>query len=417
MGEAVRTYRPGDEDAIAALLRECFTTYRSYGIDGKKWLELRELNEGFKLGGAYLLEVDGSLVSHAQIVEKQLRTSAGLLRTAGVANVATHPSSRGRGYATKLLARAMDDYKAKGFPLTALFTGFASGPQRIYRRLGYVDVCVGAYLLAPLDDAEAHAARAPWVEVREGEEGDIERLAKLYEEIGSRYTGWPPRTRLEWIEKLVKRTAYHGFFYVERAPGSFLVAEEGGEVLGYVVTLKYPWEAETFDVLELLSEPDRSDVTCALYAATIERASELGARAVRAAVPLTKAFKRVFRAFRRVSSGGVFMSEVLNLEALLSTVKGVRWLGSPLTLELDYRDQKAVVKVSGEGVELASGEAQAKIALDPTAFNRMLFGFASASEVLLNSKVSSEVPMRQILGALEAVFKPKPFHVWLIDQW
>ncbi|MEM4639990.1 MAG: GNAT family N-acetyltransferase [Thermofilum sp.] len=417
MGESVRTYRPGDEDFIAALLRECFDTYRNYGIDGSKWLELAKLNEGFRPEGAYLLEEEGSLVSHIQVVEKRLRTAAGPQSTAGIANVATHPSRRGRGYATRLLEKAMKDYAAKCFPLTALFTGFASGPQRIYRRLGYVDVCVDTYAVAPLSDAKTAARRVPWIEVCEGEERDVEKLARLYEERGDRHTGWPTRTRQEWVEKLVKRTAYHGFFYVERSRGNFLVAREGGEVLGHVATFKAPWEEETLTILEIMSAPGRFDALQALYTAAIERASELGARVVRASIPMVGSYAKIFRNFQRSGGGGVFMTEVLNLRALLSTVKVVGWIDEPLTLKLLYRSQQATVKVGHEGLELVEGGAEAEMELDPTMFNRMLFGFASLSEVLLSSRVSSSVPLRRIREALKAIFKPKPFHIWIIDHW
>ena len=417
MGESIRKYRPGDEDSIAALLRECFDAYRNYGIDGSKWLELAKLNEGFRLEGAYLLEEDGTLVSHIQVVEKRLRTAAGPQSTAGIANVATHPSHRGRGYATRLLEKAMRDYAAKGFPLTALVTDFASGPQRIYRRLGYVDVCVDTYAVAPLSDAKTAARRVPWIEVCEGEERDVEKLARLYEEEGDRYTGWPTRTRQEWVEKLVKRTAYHGFFYVERNPGNFLVAKEGSEVLGHVVTLKVPWERETLGILEILSASGRPDVLQALYTAAIERASEQGARVVRASAPLTKGFARIFRNFQLGGGGGVFMTEVLNLRTLISAAMASKWIDEPLTLELLYKGQKVSVRISSEGLEFIDGDAQARIELDPTTFNRMLFGFASIGEVLISSRVCSTVQLKRVYEALKTIFKPKPFHIWIIDHW
>ncbi|RLE67492.1 MAG: hypothetical protein DRJ43_07330, partial [Thermoprotei archaeon] len=136
----VRTYRPGEEEDIASLLRRCFDTFNKYGLTGEKWLEYAELNSGFKLDGAYVIEVDGRIVSHVQVVEKELRTGLGVAATAGIANVSTDPDYRGRGYATTLMRRVVDDYRGKGYPLSALFTGFASGPQRIYRRIGYTDV-------------------------------------------------------------------------------------------------------------------------------------------------------------------------------------------------------------------------------------------------------------------------------------
>ncbi len=417
MGEVIRTYAPGDEERVADLLRECFGTYRNYGLDGSKWLEYTRLNAGFRLEGAYLLEVGGRLVSHVQVVEKRLRTAAGTLAVAGIANVATHPDFRGRGYATRLLARAMEDYRARGFPLTALFTGFASGPQRIYRRLGYVDVCVHIYWSAPIDDALQRAQRVPWVEVREAEERDVDGVSRLYEAVGDRYTGWPVRARGEWVEKLVRRTAYHGFFYVGREPGNFVVAEEGGEPLGYAVLLRIPWEPEAVGIAEIVAEPGRGDAMLALYSYAVSRAAALGARVVRTYAPPTAEYRRAFRAFQP-SSGGVFMSEVLDLRGLLAeAARGVRWAGEPLAVEFAYRGQRATLRLSGEGCSLADGEPHATVDLDPTTFNRLLFGHAEPVELLLNSTVRSGVRLGRVLEALEALFRPRPFHVWPVDQW
>jgi len=419
MSESIRVYKPGDEDRIASLLRECFGTFRDYGLDGNKWLEYPRLNEGFKLEGAYLLEVDGALVSHVQVVEKRLRTAAGLLETASIANVATHPSWRGRGYASKLLGKAMEDYRAKGFPLTALFTGYASDPQRIYRRLGYVDVCTDRTWAAPLDDAKRAAQRARWIEVREAKEKDLDRLVSLYEAAGERYTGWPPRPRSEWVEKLLKRTAYHTVFYVERAPGNFVVAEEGGEVLGYAVTGGMPWNPREFVILELVAAPGRGDALAALFSQAVARAEEAGARVLRAAVPPEPPYAKLLRVFQPQGGGGVFMSEVLNFKALAlrAAEKTAKRLAEPVALELVYRGEAAAVRVGGGEAGPHEGGAHARVELDPTAFNRLLFGHCSALELLLSSTMKSSIPLRRVLEAVEAMFEPKPLHIWPVDHW
>jgi len=415
----IRVYRPGDEERIASLLRECFSTFKNYGLDGNKWLEYAKLNEGFKLEGAYLLEVDDTLVSHVQVVEKRLRTAAGLLGTAGIANVSTHPSWRGRGYATKLLGRVMEDYRAKGFPLTALFTGYASDPQRIYRRLGYVDVCTDRTWAAPIEDAKRAAQKVRWIEVREAEERDLDRLVNVYEAASEHYTGWPPRPRSEWVEKLFKRTAYHAFFYVERTSGSFVVAEEGGEVLGYAVTGRVPWNPREFAVSELVAASDRSDALAALFSYAVARAEEAGARVLRAATPPEPPYSELLRVFQPQGGGGVFMSEVLNFRALAQGAAGraAKRLVEPVALELAYRGESAAFRVGGGEASPHEGEAHARVELDPTAFNRLLFGRCSALELLLSSTVKSMIPLSKVLEALEAMFEPKPLHIWPLDHW
>jgi len=419
MAESIRVYRPGDEERIASLLRECFDTFRNYGLDGSKWLEYAKLNEGFKLEGAYLLEVNGTLVSHVQVVEKSLRTAAGLLRTAGIANVSTHPSWRGRGYATKLLSKVMEDYRAKGFPLTALFTGYASDPQRIYRRLGYVDVCTDRAWVAPVEDAKRAAQKVRWIEVREAEERDLDWLVNVYEASGERYTGWPPRPRSEWVEKLLKRTAYHTFFHVERSPGNFVVAEEGGEVIGYAVAGRVPWNPRELAVTELVVAPGRSDALAALFSHVVARAEEVGARVLRAMVPSEPPYSKLLRVFQPQGGGGVFMSEVLNFKALAwgAAERAAKRLAEPVALELAYRGEGAAFRVGGGEASPHEGEVHARVGLDPTAFNRLLFGRCSALELLLSSTVKSVIPLSKVLEVLEAMFEPKPLHIWLLDHW
>jgi len=419
MSESIRVYRPGDEERIASLLRECFDTFRNYSLDGGKWLEYAKLNEGFKLEGAYLLEVDGTLVSHIQVVEKRLRTAAGILETAGIANVSTHPGWRGRGYATKLLNKVMEDYRAKGFPLTALFTGYASDPQRIYRRLGYVDVCTDRTWAAPIEDAKRAAQQAGWIEVREADEGDLDRLVSVYETVGERYTGWPPRSRSEWIEKLLKRIAYHSFFYVERAPGSFVVAEEGGEILGYAVVGRVPWNPREFAVTELVAAPGRDDALATLFTYIVEKAVAAGARSLRAWIPLDPPYSKLLKVFQPQGGGGVYMSEVLNFKALVmkAAERAAKRLTETVELELAYRGESATVRVGGGEASPHLEKTDTRVELDPIAFNKLLFGYCSAVDLLLSSTVKSSIPLRMVLEAVETMFEPKPLHIWPLDHW
>ncbi|MCS7104080.1 MAG: GNAT family N-acetyltransferase [Thermofilaceae archaeon] len=419
MSEKVRVFKRGDEEAIASLLRECFDTFNNYGLNAEKWLEYTQINEGFRLDGAYVLELDGTILSHIQVVEKNLRTAAGLLPTAGIANVATHPAHRGKGYATRLLKKALEDYRAKGFPLTALFTGFASGPQKIYRKIGYMDVCVDRNWVAPLDDVKRLRRRLPWIELREAEERDFRSVSKLYEKEGEFYTGWPTRPQRDWIEKMFKRTAYHTVFYVERKQGNFIVAEEGGEVLGYAAAMIPPWDRESMSVVEMLARRDRPDVLQALLTSVVERAEGLGARTLVANLPAEPPFKKYLRVFQPRTGGGVFMSDVLSLDRLLYGVlpEAAKSVTETVSIEFNYRGDKASVTVGGGEAALHGEKVQVRVDLDPEAFNRLLFGYSTPLELLMKSTISSEIPLEKVLEIFEALFKPKTMFIWPIDHW
>jgi aminoglycoside 2'-N-acetyltransferase I len=85
------------------------------------------------VGGVHwVAEVDGLLVGHASVVERLLEADGRPMRTGYLEAVATLPSWRGRGIATRLLGVA-DEHIRAGFVLGALSTG-AHG---LYERLGW----------------------------------------------------------------------------------------------------------------------------------------------------------------------------------------------------------------------------------------------------------------------------------------
>jgi aminoglycoside 2'-N-acetyltransferase I len=85
------------------------------------------------LGGThFILELDGRIVAHASVVERELRVGGRTLRTGYVEAVATTPDRQGKGLGSLL----MDDVTAwirDRFELGALGTGRHS----FYERLGW----------------------------------------------------------------------------------------------------------------------------------------------------------------------------------------------------------------------------------------------------------------------------------------
>jgi aminoglycoside 2'-N-acetyltransferase I len=85
------------------------------------------------LGGVhFVVELDGSLASHAAVVARELRTGGHVLRTGYVEAVATWPELQRRGLAT----RAM---RAAGALIVAEYQlgGLDTGSQGFYERLGW----------------------------------------------------------------------------------------------------------------------------------------------------------------------------------------------------------------------------------------------------------------------------------------
>jgi aminoglycoside 2'-N-acetyltransferase I len=86
------------------------------------------------LGGVHVLqEIDGRIVSHASVVERELSVADRPVRTGYVEAVATDPAYQRRGYGTGVM-RDVNAYIRTGFELGALGTG----AHRFYERLGWV---------------------------------------------------------------------------------------------------------------------------------------------------------------------------------------------------------------------------------------------------------------------------------------
>ena len=130
---AVRLRRIRTEDldtaevaAIRAVLIEAFA-------DESPDEQFTEHDWQHALGGVHVvLDVDGEIVSHASVVERELRIGGRPLRTGYVEAVGTAPASQGRGHGTAVM-REVNDVICAGFELGALGTG----SHGFYERLGW----------------------------------------------------------------------------------------------------------------------------------------------------------------------------------------------------------------------------------------------------------------------------------------
>jgi aminoglycoside 2'-N-acetyltransferase I len=85
------------------------------------------------IGGLHVvLDLDGVIVSHASVVERELHIAGHPLRTGYVEAVATAPGHQGRGYGTRVM-RVIGTAIQEGYELGALGTGEIG----FYERLGW----------------------------------------------------------------------------------------------------------------------------------------------------------------------------------------------------------------------------------------------------------------------------------------
>jgi aminoglycoside 2'-N-acetyltransferase I len=117
---------PAEIDAIRALMSAAFGDDEDERFTEDDWQHA--------VGGThFVLDVDGILVTHASVVEREIQVDGRPLRTAYVEAVATDPERHGAGYGSIV----MDDVTAfirERFELGMLGTG----RHHFYERLGWV---------------------------------------------------------------------------------------------------------------------------------------------------------------------------------------------------------------------------------------------------------------------------------------
>ena len=106
------------------------------------------------LGGVHVvLDLDGEIVAHAAVVERELRVADRPLRTGYVEAVATTPDRQGQGLGSLVMGE-VNAIIRDGFELGALGTG----SQGFYERLGWL-TWQGPTFVRTAEGPEAHAGR------------------------------------------------------------------------------------------------------------------------------------------------------------------------------------------------------------------------------------------------------------------
>jgi aminoglycoside 2'-N-acetyltransferase I len=140
-GGGLRRIRSADlTPTEIAALRDLLWTAFPPGEDG-----FAEDDWDHAQGGIHVIqEVDGRIVSHASVIERELHVADRPLRTGYVEAVATDPALQGRGHGT-IVMRDASAYIRDGFALGCLGTG----AHHFYERLGWVTWRGPAFVRTP----------------------------------------------------------------------------------------------------------------------------------------------------------------------------------------------------------------------------------------------------------------------------
>ena len=116
---------PAEVEAIRTLLEAAFGSDEEERFREEDWQRV--------IGGVhFVLDVEGEIVAHAAVVEREIRVGARPLRTGYVEAVATAPPHQGKGFGSTVM-REVAQYIGQHFQLGALGTG----SHGFYERLGW----------------------------------------------------------------------------------------------------------------------------------------------------------------------------------------------------------------------------------------------------------------------------------------
>lgn len=181
---------------------------------------------------------DGTrLVASFKRFERSLRDGTARLRAFGIGAVFTPEEHRGRGYASVLLASALDDAKARGYDLAYLFSDIR--PQ-FYAALGFRELPSREFSLA----ADTLPARR--LDLAPTSDGDWEAVRRIFARGELRRHAGLLRSASVW--DWIRMRARHGSEHGEGRETN-LVARRGSRIAAYVFGVRVP-QRDTYVVDE-----------------------------------------------------------------------------------------------------------------------------------------------------------------------
>ncbi|GEM_PF-1470044 len=228
-----------DVDAVCDLIAGAFEVRPGAGVSySRTYRALMEGDGAVTPDCSRVAEQEGEVVGHALVIPRQMGVCGIPVPAGVVAFVAVRQDARGQGIGMALVEDATRLMRARG----ALISHLAGTPA-FYRRFGYVEAYRRGAGRMRLEDLAAHRGG---VSMREAGTVDCGALHRLFERENAGRTGCVLRDAGQWAWQL--RANHPGGyaacneglvgFRAERS--DCLVAERGGEVVGYLRLMSGP---------------------------------------------------------------------------------------------------------------------------------------------------------------------------------
>jgi GNAT superfamily N-acetyltransferase len=259
------------------------------------------------------------LVSSFKRYERNLHAGTARLRAIGIGAVFTPESLRGRGYASTMLASALDSARDDGYDAAYLFSDIHPA---FYQALGFSPLPSRSFSLRA-DGLDGNGLRSAGLHVARLEATDWAGVRRCFE-LGERLRPWGfARTPLvwEWLRLRIEQASEH-----HNGEPVNLVVRRGRAIAAYVLGARAPQ-----DDAYILDEFGFADAEAAAIVPSLLRGAAGDLRRIVGWLPPAFARERLKRASVRKRTSGVFLAAALS-------PAGKRWLAD------------ATVNAPGDGV-------------------------------------------------------------------
>lgn len=219
-----RTIEAGERETVLDLLAEWDGESRAH------FARYFAHDPTFRDDLCFVAEDEGRLVATLQVCRKHVRFGHAVLDVAGVANVFTTESHRGRAISTQLLENALAAMAAQGFDASLLFAtrlGF-------YARLGWISVPRQWLFVQP----GAGPAPEPYT-IEPFLPRDLDAVGNLYDRFCATRSGTTVRDRDYWKCQLHTAGNLDEDFLVARCAGDVVAYVRGTRLYGLYVTIEH----------------------------------------------------------------------------------------------------------------------------------------------------------------------------------
>ena len=396
----IRNIKNNEERALAARWATEGSSPQAVERAVHFWTEVLPREPGYEPERQRVVEVEGRMVSHLCVVDREMQVGLATLRMGGIGTLITAPEHRGQGYGQALMKDTLAYLTAQGFDLSCLDSTFD-----FYQRFGYAAVMPRRQVRFEVKET---LALDPLLAVRPLSAQEVPVLERLYERCWRGRVGALVRDGATWQWQL------------RNARDVVVAIDDGNQVRGYAVygdQADQVWEAGAAD----------TDAVAALLSHLARRAQQAGLDNFYVNLPADFAFVRLARALcsleilEHVRPSAGWQARLLNVASVFAKLEpefSVRlarstqasWRGS---LRLESEIGGVTLQVDRTGVRVDNRfQTQVVCYLPQTRLVQLLFGYLTVAEAA--AAPGSQVPYKA-LPILAALFPPVVAYIAGLD--